>query len=69
MKFFFDGCNEWYKARLIAQGYSQRYVIDYGETIAPIAKMNTIKILIALAVQLEWPLQQYDVKNAFHMEN
>ena len=46
-------------------GYTQTYGIDYGETFAPVEKMNTAKILIALTVQLEWPQQQYDVKNAF----
>ena len=65
MKYFSDGQIERYKARLVAQGYSQTYGIDYGETFAPVAKMNIIRILIALTVQLEWPLQQYDVKNAF----
>ena len=65
VKYLSNGQIERYKARLVAQGYSQTYGIDYGETFAPVAKMNTIRILIALAVQLEWPLQQYDIKNAF----
>ena len=65
MKYLSNGHIERYKTRLVAQGYSQTYGIDYGETFALVAKMNTIRILIALAVQLEWPLQQYDVKNAF----
>ena len=65
VKYLSDGQIERYKARLVAQGYSQTYGINYGETFAPIAKMKTIRILIALAVQLDWPLQQYDVKNAF----
>ena len=37
----------------------------YWETFAPVAKMNTVRILIALAVHFDRPLQQYDVKNAF----
>ena len=65
MKYLSDGQIEQYKARLVAQGYRQTYGIDYGETFAPAAKMNTIRILMALAVQLEWSLQQYDVKNVF----
>ena len=49
----------------MAQGYSQIHGIDYRNFFAPIAKINTFRILIALAVQFDWPLQQYDVKNAF----
>ena len=50
---------------MVAQGYAQICGIDYEETFAPVAKMNTIRILVALAMQFNWSLQQYDVKNAF----
>ena len=53
------------KARLVAKGFTQTYGIDYQETFAPIAKMNTIRILISLVVHFDWPLCQYDIKNAF----
>ena len=39
--------------------------MDYQETFAPVAKMNTIRILLSLAVNFDWALQQYDVKNVF----
>ena len=65
VKYLLDGKIERYKARLVAQGYNHTYNIDYGETFAPVRKMNTIIILIALAVQHDWILQQYDVKNSF----
>jgi hypothetical protein len=56
---------ERYKAQLVAKGYTQTYGIDYLETFTPMAKMNTVRILLSLAVQFSWPLQQFDVKNAF----
>ena len=65
LKYLSNGNIERYKAKLEAQGYNQTYGTDYGETFVPIAKMKKIRTLIALAVQLNWPLQQYDVKNAF----
>ena len=65
VKFKGDGSLERYKARLVAKGYGQTYGVDYQETFAPMAKMNTIRILLSLVVNFDWELQQYDVKNAF----
>ncbi len=60
-----DGSIEGYKARLVAKGFTQKYGVDYQETFALVAKMNTVKILLSCAVNLEWGLQQFDVKNTF----
>ena len=56
IKYLSNGSIERYKACLVAQGYAQIYGIDYEETFAPIAKMNTIRILVVLAVQFSWSL-------------
>jgi len=54
-----------YKAKLVAKGYTQTYSIDYFETFSPVARMNSIRILFSIDVNLSWPLFQLDVKNAF----
>ncbi|GJQ91015.1 retrovirus-related pol polyprotein from transposon TNT 1-94 [Tanacetum coccineum] len=53
------------KARLIAQGYNQQEVIDYDETYAPIARLESIRILLAYDCALDFKLVQMDVKSAF----
>eukprot|EP00268_Persea_americana_P069720 TRINITY_DN99764_c0_g1_i1.p1 TRINITY_DN99764_c0_g1~~TRINITY_DN99764_c0_g1_i1.p1 ORF type:complete len:101 (+),score=21.34 TRINITY_DN99764_c0_g1_i1:3-305(+) len=54
-----------YKAHLIALGNGQEYGIDHDETFAPVAKITTVHILLALAASHSLPPFQMDVKNAF----
>ena len=65
IKYKADETIERYKARLEAKGFTQTYSIDYQEIFAPVAKMNTIRIILSLATNLDWSLQQFDVKNVF----
>ncbi|KAM1480911.1 hypothetical protein ACFX2I_028001 [Malus domestica] len=60
-----DGTVQKNKARLVAKGYAQKPGIDYNETFAPVARLDTIRTLIALAAQKSWKLYQLDVKSAF----
>ena len=54
-----------YKARLVAKGYVQKFGIDYEEVFAPVARMETIRVLLALAAQEGWQVHHMDVKSAF----
>lgn len=60
-----DGQVHTYKARLVARGFSQRYGEDYDETLAPVVKHETVRVLLALATQQELHVRHLDVKNAY----
>ena len=57
--------NPVYKARYVARGFSQREGIDYSETFSPTARMESVRMLVQIAVQENWLLHQMDVKGAY----
>jgi transposase InsO family protein len=54
-----------HKARLVAKGYVQKHGIDYDEVFAPVARIDTVKLLLALAANRGWEVHHLDVKTAF----
>ena len=54
-----------YKARLVAQGFTQSFGMDYDETYTPVAKFASTCIVLALTAQNDWEVEQVDVKNAY----
>ena len=76
IKYNSNGTLEQYKAQLVAKGFTQTFGINYLETFAPMVKLNTVRVLLSMEIlntvrlllsmeiNLDWPLQQLDVKNA-----
>ncbi len=60
-----DGTVERYKARLVAQGFSQKYGLDYDETFCPVVRGETVRTILALCAQKELMIHQMDVATAF----
>lgn len=60
-----DGSISRYKARLAVKGYSQDPGVDFTETFAPVARLDTIRLLLAIAAHTGWIVFQLDVKSAF----
>ena len=60
-----DGSINKFKARLVAKGYVQRHGVDFDEVFAPVARIETIRFIIALAASNGWEVHHLDVKTAF----
>eukprot|EP00253_Pinus_taeda_P019427 PITA_19427 len=64
-KFGPDGKVDKHKARLVAKGFSEVEGIDYTKTFSPIAKMNSIHLILSLVASFKWEVHQMDIKSAF----
>jgi hypothetical protein len=60
-----NGSMEWYKARYVLRGFTQRPGVDYDETFIPVVKPATVRTVLTLALSWDWPVHQLDVKNTF----
>ena len=60
-----DGDLQKYKARIVARGFSQIPGMDYNQTFAPVVRLETIRAILALAIENDWEIQQMDVKGAY----
>ena len=60
-----DGNIVKHKARLVAKGYAQRQGVDFDEVFAPVARLETVRLLLAVAAQRRWSVHHMDVRSAF----
>ena len=65
IKYRSDGSVERLKSRLVVFGNHQQEGIDYTETFAPVAKMVTVRVFLAIAASKNWELHQMDVRMLF----
>ena len=64
-KFYSDGSPLKYKEILVSKGYSQVHGIDYIETFSSMAKMDSIRLALAIAASKQWEVHHIDLKCAF----
>lgn len=54
-----------YKARLVARGFTQVYGVDYYETYAPVARLASLRLILAVAARQDWDVDVFDFHSAF----
>ena len=55
----------WHKVCVVAKGFAQKPDIDYMDTYAPVAHMESTQVLLHIGTSLDWEIHQMDVKTAF----
>jgi DsbC/DsbD-like thiol-disulfide interchange protein len=58
-----DGSINKHKAKLVVKGYAQVFGVDYSDTFAPVARLDTIRLVLAITAQNGWKVFQLDVKS------
>lgn len=53
------------KARMVAQGFSQKFGVDYDEVFAPVARSTTLRVLLSVAGERGYKVQHFDIETAF----
>jgi len=56
---------EKYKAHLVAKGFTQIYGVDFYETYAPVARLASFRLLLAIAACNDWPVDTFDFDSAY----
>jgi len=54
-----------HKAKLVAKGYGQKQGIDFKEVFAPVARLDTVRLILAIAANRGWEVHHLDVKTTF----
>ena len=57
--------NQTYKVRLVAQDWNQVPGQDCGSTFAQVCRLQSVRVVLAIAAQMDWEVRQLDVKTAF----
>lgn len=65
IKYHVDGSIDKYKAKIVATGFHQQQGVEYMYTFSPVIKATTIRLVLGLAANRDWPVRQIDVNTAF----
>lgn len=65
VKFHANGSIKRFEARLMAKGFNKIKGLNYVDTYSPVAKMTTVRMVIALTIIHNWFVKQLDINNAF----
>ena len=60
-----NGSIEKYKARLIAQGFTQKFGVDYFDTFSPVAKLSSFRFILAIAARNNWDADTFDFNGVY----